>query len=119
MNPINTRCVFGLALVLLLLGVWSGSAWPAMPTEVQTAFPPALNSYQDAELDGISARLLHRIKQAPFNLVATLIFLCAVIHTFMASRFTVMSQDRHQAHRERIRLGEAREGSGDLLAGVY
>jgi hypothetical protein len=78
-----------------------------------------LDSYQDAELDGISARLLHRIKQAPFNLVATLIFLCAVIHTFMASRFTLMSQDRHQAHRERIRLGEAREGTGDLLAGVY
>jgi len=62
MNPINTRCVFGLALVLLLLGVWSGSAWSAMPTEVQTAFRPALNSYQDAELDGISARLLHRIQ---------------------------------------------------------
>jgi len=30
-----------------------------------------------------------------------------------------MSHARQQAHREKIRLGEAREGSGDLLAGVY
>ncbi len=58
-------------------------------------------------------------KQAPFNLGATLIFLYAVIHTFMASRFTAMSQARRQAHQERIRLGEAREATGDLLAGVY
>jgi hypothetical protein len=119
MNPNNMHCSVGLALVLLLLSVWTGSAWAAEPMDVQAAFPPALDSYQDGDLDGISAQLLHRIKQAPFNLVATLIFLCAVIHTFMASRFTVMSQARHRAHGESIRRGEAREGSEDLLAGVY
>lgn len=119
MNPIATRCHIGLAVVLLLLGIWSGSAWAAAPAGALPSFPPALDSYQDAALEGIPARLLHRIRQAPFNLVVTLIFLCAVVHTFMAGRFTDMSHARQQAHQEKIRLGEAREGSSDLMAGLY
>jgi len=119
MNLIKTRCFMGLAVVLLWFGICSGSAWAGAPAEALATFPPALDSYQDEAIKGTPARLLHRIQQAPFNLVATLLFLGAVIHTFMAGRFKVLSHARQRAHQEKIRSGAAREGSGDLMAGVY
>lgn len=82
-------------------------------------FPPPLDSYGDAEVDGVFAVLLHRIQQVPFNLVATLIFIFAIVHTFVASRFMAMSHAREHAHREKIEAGNAREGSRDLRAGVF
>jgi hypothetical protein len=33
----------------------------------------------------------NRIRQQPFNLVASLIFLCAIIHTFLTGRFMVIA----------------------------
>jgi hypothetical protein len=47
------------------------------------SFPRALQSYE--EVDGIWATLTSRVSAAPFNLVATLIFLLAIIHTFLRS----------------------------------
>jgi hypothetical protein len=49
-------------------------------------FPPSLASYDDAHLESIPKILLHRIRTEPFNLIATIIFLFAIIHTFMASK---------------------------------
>jgi hypothetical protein len=105
--------------VVLLAAGWGGSAWAAAPSSAQIAFPPALDSYGDAELTGIGEILVHRIQQQPFNLFATLIFLCAIVHTFMASRLMAMSHAREHTHLEKIRRGEAREGTRDLLAGAY
>ena len=50
-------------------------------------FPLRLESYGDENFDGIGAKLRNRIEHDPFNLVAAIIFLCAIIHTFMASKF--------------------------------
>jgi hypothetical protein len=36
--------------------------------------------------------LKHRVQVSPFNLIATALFLCAIIHTFFASRFVVLSK---------------------------
>ncbi len=54
-------------------------------------FPPPLESYGDAAF-GIGAKLAHRISAEPFNLVGTLIFFAAIIHTFLVAKF------RHIGH---------------------
>jgi hypothetical protein len=95
------------ALILGLV-LTSGVAWASSPTGgTQTDFPPSLESYEDADLDSIPQILAHRVQLVPFNLVATLIFFCAIVHTFMASKFSALSHQRRLEHRRKIDDGEA------------
>ena len=74
-------------LALLLL------ATPAAPAAEQPdeEFPTPLEAYADTGTTDIGTKLLGRIKADPFNLVATLIFFAAIIHTFLAARFRKIS----------------------------
>ncbi|MEX0321831.1 MAG: putative Na+/H+ antiporter [Puniceicoccaceae bacterium] len=78
--------------VMLAAGGGSGHA----PAEGVTVLPPSLEDYvayeKSHEIEGLVSILKHRIQDNPFNLIATLIFFCAIIHTFMASKF------QHWAH---------------------
>jgi hypothetical protein len=56
----------------------------------ELTFPTDLKSYGDAGLPMLE-RLGHRITSNPFNLVGTLIFFLAVIHTFLCSKFTALA----------------------------
>jgi hypothetical protein len=82
------------------------AAAPANGGEIAASFPPALASYQDAGLE-VADRLAHRIRQNPFNLAATLIFLLAIVHTFMSSRLLAISDRLQELHKVRITRGEA------------
>ena len=55
-------------------------------------FPLPLEAYGDVGQRGLSEVLQKRIAQEPFNLIATIIFCLAIIHTFMGAKF------RHWAH---------------------
>ena len=68
-------------------------------------FPRPLESYQDT--GGIWSTLEGRISEEPFNLVAAVIFLLAIIHTFLTSRFLTISHKWAHRHQERIARGEA------------
>jgi hypothetical protein len=46
-----------------------------------------LGSYGDAHIEGVWEVLRHRVAVEPFNLVATLFFLGAVLHTFFTHKF--------------------------------
>jgi hypothetical protein len=84
-------------LVALLAG---GTCLAAGALPAGASFPPPLESYQDAHLQGLGAVLRHRVTVAPFNLWATLLFLGAVIHTFFTQRFRHIAhvlEARHQA----------------------
>ena len=70
------------------------------------AFPPKLLSYEDAD-QSVFGRLRHRIEENPFNLAATLIFLLAIIHTFMTKRFREASHRLELAHERKIAEGAA------------
>lgn len=88
----SQRCgVFPAALVLAFIFLGSLAGAHAADAVVP-AFPRPLESYGDAAL-GVGAKLLHRIQADPFNLVGSLIFLGAIVHTFLVARF------RHAAHR--------------------
>ena len=69
-------------------------------------FPPALTSYGDAGMPVVD-RLVHRIQKNPFNVAATLIFLLAIVHTFMSSRFLAISDRLQERHKIKIAQGDA------------
>ncbi|MEM7434255.1 MAG: putative Na+/H+ antiporter [Myxococcota bacterium] len=73
-------------------------------------FPRNLQSYDDHELPVLD-RLAHRVEVFPFNLVGTLLFLLAIVHTFLTPRFRVLSHRMEHAHEERVAAGEAPRNS--------
>jgi len=97
-----------IACVFLLCLVWLGIASAAgdSPDEAK-AFPRSLESYNDSDLKRISSILVNRIKQEPFNLVATLIFFCAIVHTFLTSRFLAIAHKWEHEHDEKMKQGVA------------
>ncbi len=101
-------------LFLAVCGVGAAShaaAGPA-PSGIR-AFPPSLESYGDAELTSVPAILAGRIRAEPFNLLASTIFLCAIIHTFFANSFTRLGDLQEKKHRQTV----AGAGAGTL--GTY
>lgn len=54
------------------------------------------NGYGDQHLATIKEQLFSRIKVQPFNLVALIIFLCAIVHTFLAPKFHTLSEKMRQ-----------------------
>jgi Putative Na+/H+ antiporter len=65
-------------------------------------FPRQLASYP-AVAGGLLEILRARIEADPFNAAATLIFLLAIIHTFIASWFTEAAHLVQERHQERLR----------------
>lgn len=105
---------------LVLLTIAAYAAWASGQAPSGTSeFPRALESYNDSSLGSIPAVLKDRIRQEPFNLVATLIFLCAIVHTFLASKFMNISHKWEHSHRERIKRGEADENSVHIGSEVF
>jgi len=58
----------------------------------QPAWPIPLDQYVDAHVESLFDVLKGRVERDPANLAATIIFVCAVVHTFLTQRF------RHLAH---------------------
>jgi hypothetical protein len=86
-----------LAPALLLAA--SPETAPAAPAAA--AYPPTLESYADTQISGLGAILRHRIQVQPFNLVATLIFALAIVHTFLAAKFQKIAHHLEVTHKER------------------
>jgi hypothetical protein len=65
-----------------------------------SAFPRPLAAYT-SESPGLASTLRARIRDEPFNAVATGIFLLAIVHTFLTARFrrwAHLAEERHAAH---------------------
>jgi hypothetical protein len=78
-------------------------------TQSQTheTFPAPLSSYAAREGASIWEVLKGRIQADPFNLVATVIFFLAIVHTFLAPVFLRWSHRFQQIHQKR--LGQNKE----------
>ncbi|MDX2479149.1 MAG: putative Na+/H+ antiporter [Desulfuromusa sp.] len=96
-KSIPASSVVMVTLLFSAVLLWTGHAFAAAGSVSVTDFPPDLQSYNDAG-QTILERLIHRVKVNPFNLVGTLIFLCAIIHTFLASKFTAISHRLEHEH---------------------
>ena len=91
--------------ILSLMVISNVVAAGETPISVES-FPRSLESYNDADLGSIWAILKNRIRQEPFNLVATLIFILAILHTFMASKFLAIAHKWEHEHQEKIKAGQ-------------
>lgn len=100
---------YGAVLLLGLLSLGSFSVQGAL-SEHPLNFPPALASYATPPDASLLEALAGRIRAEPFNLVATVIFFFAIVHTFLAPMFLKLSHRFQAQHRER--LAQAGTGSG-------
>jgi hypothetical protein len=100
-----TRYLLVLSFALLLVGpTWAAPAHNGAPAP---AFPPSLDSYGDADATNLWDVLANRVRKEPFNLVATVVFLCAIAHTFLTHRFLALAHDIEHRHDERLRAAGA------------
>lgn len=101
-------CMLCLGVTPVLVGAGGGApAEDSMETwggynRDSERFPRPLETYEDAEMEGVLEVLKHRVQAEPFNAVATLIFFCAIVHTFMASRFLKLAHHYEYEHRQRL-----------------
>jgi hypothetical protein len=104
------------ALVLLALvlapAALAAAANPSAAASV-AGFPPALESYQDDHLKTVSEILRHRAQVQPMNLIATLLFFGAVIHTFFTHKFRELAHQLEERHTQ-TRPQDAQGGSPPL-----
>ncbi len=83
------------------------------------SFPPTLESYSDSHMTHVGKILKHRIEVEPLNLIVSLLFLGAIIHTFLASKFNKISEILREKHERKIRNRESLpQYSGDVVEEV-
>jgi len=89
------------------------------PHQAAVNFPPSFASYHDADIEGVGAILKHRISHTPFNLVASLVFLAAILHTFLSSKFLYYAHKWKAEHQKEIEAGRESENSTHLLSEIF
>lgn len=105
----NQRSVVIMILFLLwmmpaVVSVGDAQGAGAVDAKVGT-FPRDLQSYDDRGAGSILEILKIRARQEPFNVIATLIFFFAIIHTFLTSRFLAISHKWEHQHEQKIADG--------------
>jgi len=101
-------CLIVLACLLGLgLTVCSAAGAAEGPADKIVEFPRALDSYDDGGSHSILKILIGRVRQEPFNLAATIIFLCAIVHTFLTSKFLAKAHQWEYEHDRKVRAGLA------------
>lgn len=91
--------------IIALLSVLFGSVAWALAGPAQYAENPVLSEqqvYQDSKEESLLSILENRIAKDSFNLVATVIFLCAVLHSFFTAKFNALAHVFEERHREYI-----------------
>lgn len=89
--------------ILLCLLLTATAAWAA-PAEPAEPFPRALASYADPAEGGIIDVIRARADAEPFNVVATIIFILAVLHTFVAPKIRHWGHVIEEGHCARLKI---------------
>jgi Putative Na+/H+ antiporter len=74
-----------------------------MNAATATTFPLPLEAYAGAAGAGLLDTLVARVQAQPFNLVASLIFILAVLHTFLAGKIQHVAHRFEERHANRLR----------------
>lgn len=109
----TVRALLGASVLILAAAFFfaTAAASGAVPPPAGAPdFPRALDQYGDAEMGATGQVLRHRATVEPFNVIATLIFFLAILHTFLAPRFMKI------AHRWRDEHAAALQSRGDEAA---
>jgi hypothetical protein len=92
-RPHNARFIVFLALCLC--PVFAHGAEPSL-------FPRPLADYPPSAGAPLIRVLAERARLEPFNLVATLIFFLAIVHTFLAPKFMRLAHKIEQEHQQKL-----------------
>jgi hypothetical protein len=119
----NKRLIIILALLFAVFSPPLFAAGGGHATEVPK-FVEQMDQFPAREAAAGTVNIMDRIKfrasEAPFLAVATLIFLCAIIHTFFAVPLTKLAHHVQHEHDARIRRAMEREGlpahSSDMVS---
>src|SRR5260221_9909986 len=90
--------LLGLGLSLCLTTVGDVTAEVLKPA---ADFPLPVDSYGDQQIPSLFGKLIGRVQREPLNLVATIIFFAAIIHTFLTAQFRKIGH-RYQRRYEAI-----------------
>ena len=119
MNPVSR--LIRLALCLLAFA-WAPHAaasaekltpaWPATESrdEQYASFPLPLDQYAPATAESkqsLGARIAERARKDPFNVWATVIFVCAILHTFAAGIFQSLAHRAEEKYHAEWHASEA------------
>ncbi len=80
----------GFLLTIILFGGHIEPACAASAPDAahaELSFPKPLEDYHDDQIPRLVQKLAYRAGVDPFNLVGTIIFFCAILHTFLTARF--------------------------------
>jgi hypothetical protein len=91
----RTLLFLGLGLFLCLTTLSTTAAGLPRPA---VDFPLPVDSYHDQQIPSVFGKLTERIQREPLNLVATIIFFGAIVHTFMAARFRKLAHNYQQSY---------------------
>ncbi len=108
-----------LAILLLAMPFTAAADDGSLAGATAAEFPRNLESYGDEHLGGIGTVLAHRIAEDPFNLIASLIFVCAIIHIFMAHRFLDIARRWSREHNAKKKQGLVDKNSVHIRAGIF
>src|SRR3984893_17435429 len=103
--------LLGLGLSLCLTPLSTAAA--GLPRPV-VDFPLPVDSYQDQQTPSLFGKLTGRIQREPLNLVATIIFFGAIVHTFLAGWFRKIAHNYQQSYDAIEYLLEAKDGPPDF-----
>jgi hypothetical protein len=93
-NSIFSAIIVVSLIVFFTLTAFFLEAAPENSSDISASFQEFIlgtEDYHDAEFGSIKKQLLHRIEVQPFNAIAFLIFVIAIIHTFFARKITHLS----------------------------
>lgn len=102
-------CLLLVCLVSILSGVTAFGAGTSADTAGHSvgaaAYPVPNEVYQDDAIPSVLGKLVNRVKAEPFNLLASLLFLGAILHTFLTAKFAAI------AHHYKDRFEKAEEAA--------
>ena len=102
------RLLIALLSSLALVSVaWAADAAPAV------TFPMDLTNYEDPLTGGVIEVLKSRARLDPFNVVATVIFILAVLHTFATGKIRHWGHVVEERHRAKLKFQAKTRDSDD------
>ena len=111
MFPGRTLLLLGLGLSLCLTTLSATAAGLLRPA---VDFPLPIDSYHAQQMPSLFGKLTGRIQREPLNLVATIIFFGAIVHTFLAARFRKIAHNYQQSYEAIEYLLHATDGPPDF-----
>jgi len=102
-------------IVVLVLAGALGLSVAHAATTAHADFPTPVECYADSGQADLWAKLAGRVRKDPFNAVATILFLGAIAHTFLAAKFRKISHRFENEHAEiRRKIAGGNTGGGNL-----